>query len=94
MADDLELTDEEREHIKQRRKEKKQKEWQPRTADSYSSGEKEAAFDRLHKIAMGHFDEVKNDGRTKDIEHWCYEAVLELLGPGVWDALNSMDYER
>jgi hypothetical protein len=91
MADDLELTDEEREHIKERRAEKRRSEWRPKAASDYTAEEKATAFDGLHKIAMDHFDAVKNDGRTKDIEHWCYEAVLDLLGPGVWDALNSFD---
>jgi len=91
MADEeLVLTDEEKALIKKRRG----KQWNPRTADSYSAEEKVAKFDEMHKLAMDHFEEVKNDGRTKDIEHWCYEAVIELLGPGVWDVLNSIDHER
>jgi len=92
MADDLELTDEEREHIKARRAEKKQKAWNPKLASDYTPEEKAVAFDKIHKLALEHFEGKKKDGwGLKDVEHWFYEAGMELLGEGVWDVLNSFE---
>lgn len=91
MADEeLVLTDEEKALIKKRRK----KQWNPCELDSYSAEGKAAKFDELYKLARDHFDTKRKDGwGTKDIEHWCYEAVVGLLGEGVWDALNAMPDE-
>jgi hypothetical protein len=82
----VQLTDTEKALVEKHRVEQKRNAFQ---AAQYTDAQKVAEFDKLYKLASDHLKEVKTDGRTKDIEHWCYEAVIGLLGKGVWDVINS-----
>jgi hypothetical protein len=62
----------------------------PKTADDFTVEEKCKAFDELFKMARDHYDSVVEDGRyDSDDRHYMYEALVSLLGDGVWDVLNS-----
>ena len=63
----------------------------PKKLEDYSDDEKIEAFDKLYKVALGEFVHImENQCESKDIEHWCYEAIMELLGEGVWDITNDV----
>jgi hypothetical protein len=56
----------------------------------YTNEEKIKAFDGLYRMAVEHLEEVRKDGyAAEDFDHWCCEAVMGLLGNGVWDAVNA-----
>lgn len=83
----MELTNEEKTLVENHRAEKKPK-WKPRPASEYTAEEKAAAFDKFHKLAMEQWETRQKDSfGVKDMEHWCYEQVMELLGEGVWKAM-------
>jgi len=53
---------------------------------SYTDAEE--AFDAFYKTASDEFELRKKDSYgTKGFDHRCYEAVMDLLGPGVWKEL-------
>ncbi len=83
----MRLTKEEEEIIRQHRANSPH--WTPKKSTDYSVEEKAVKFDELHKLAMEAYEYEKDNGYPmKDIEHWCYEAVMPLLGDDVWDTFK------
>ena len=57
---------------------------------AYTDAEKIAAFDKLYAMAISNLEFAKNEGRPKhDIKQWMFEAVMGLLGIGVWEVYNK-----
>jgi len=68
------------------------KEWQPKDAADIPAQEKCEAFDRLHKMALDHFNLVAQEGyQDNDDKQWMYEAVMLLLGKDVFNIMNKLD---
>lgn len=85
----MKLTEEEQELIKKLRAEKA-KELPIKALDSYFASEKIAAFERLYAMALDNLNHAQaHGGEKKDFEHWCFEAVMDLLGPNVWKVYNG-----
>lgn len=56
----------------------------------YTDAEKIEWFDERYKDARDQFICIKNTGTThKDAAHYTWEAVIELLGEGIWIEWNS-----
>lgn len=72
-------------------KEEIEKEWQPRSLDSYMPTEKIEAFDMLYKVALDHYNEVLESGRSDDDDvHYIFEDVMTLfLGKDVFKSYNK-----
>jgi hypothetical protein len=66
-----------------------QREWLPPAASTYGMTEKAAAFDKLHALALSIYTDRMEGKRDDDERYWCYEAVMELLGKQVWDAMKG-----
>jgi len=70
--------------------------FQVRQLSEYTDAEKIAAFDKLYKFASGVYQARRNEERTKDSNHYAYEAVMELLTPKgernrvFWDHWNEL----
>lgn len=65
-------------------------EWQPRHISTYSSTQRSEAFGKLYTMALETFEHLRDKGcKPKDIEGYIYEEVMNLLGPGVWDAIKK-----
>jgi hypothetical protein len=48
-------------------------------------------FDNIVQTAKDYVADIENDREPRDIEHWCFEAVLEAVyGPKVWHWLNGL----
>ncbi len=83
----MQLTDEEWQLVSKLREEKAKKVF---VAKSYFDSEKCVAFDKLYKMALNELGAVQDNGiESKDFDHWCFEAIMNLLGPEVWDAYNE-----
>lgn len=79
--------------LEMREKERLQdiKEWNPKTLDSYTIEEKCAIFDALYGLAKEEMDcIIKCGDGLKDHDHWCFEAIMCLLGDHVWDSYNKL----
>lgn len=67
--------------------------WEPRSSEDYLTFEKLAIFNKLHKQALAHFNEVKKSGYSdEDAEHYIFESVMELLSKPkdpVWTHFNK-----
>ena len=89
MMNAMEVTDEERAMIEEARAEKA--DWKPFLEEDYTAREKCEAFDRLHAMALEEFERRIAGGHagSGDMEHYIYEAAMELLGKDVWDVLNA-----
>lgn len=64
-----------------------------RSLDSYSVEEKVECFDRFYQMAASHLEEVEGGVDDDDIEHWTFEAVMELLSSpetNIWKYYNSL----
>jgi hypothetical protein len=68
--------------------------WQPRPAEAYNAPARYAAFARLHALALSIWTRAQAGELGDDDRAACYEAVMGLLGPGVWAALEGMETER
>lgn len=62
----------------------------PKTVTDFTIDEKLLAFDRLHEMALQAFIDISEGLEDDDTEHYIYESVMQLLGPGVWDAVNKL----
>lgn len=83
----MNLTDEEKTLVDECRAKKKADAFVPK---SYTDSEKCRAFDKLYKMALDELDYAQTNGcESKDFSHWCFEAVMNLLGPKIWDAYNE-----
>lgn len=86
------LSDEEKELVERHRKAETIKAWKPRLATNYSVPEKIEAFNKIHALAMGHLHRTKQEEyQDEDFRHYAKEAVMELLGDGVFDALRRFE---
>jgi hypothetical protein len=87
----IEVSDEELQLILKFRAEKElTKAWKPVSANEYTPQEKEAAFNQLHKMALDHYNYLVKNGYTRnDGDHYIFEAVMELLGKGIWCAVRN-----
>lgn len=63
--------------------------FRPRNVSEISVQEKIDGFNKLYTLALENFDQIINGEKNGDMKHWCYEAVMNLLGPGVWDVINN-----
>lgn len=87
----MNLTEEEKELVLKHRQEKRN--FKPRELSSYTADEKVKHFDAIYTIAISEYKTclLNNFVGHKDIENWCYEVVMETLGKGIWDFINSFD---
>jgi hypothetical protein len=91
---DLRLTKEERELVLEHRREAEElakAEWEPRTCESYSAEEKLAWFQKMHEMAQEEYITRYHDEHgmgVKDMSHWMFEAVMDLLGDDVWKHMS------
>lgn len=62
-----------------------------RLVGSYSTKEKCEVFDKLYDMAMSILNEARENGdcADEDDEHYCFEAIMELLGKDVWKLYNK-----
>ena len=51
--------------------------------------ERRNALDNIHGMALAHYERRMSGESSKNDKHYIYEAVMGLLGEGVWDAMNS-----
>ncbi len=90
MKHRMTLTDEERNLVELHRNEQEEK-WKPKLADEFTVTEKLECFDRLHHMAFKNYHLLTDEGREGDyVEHYMYEAVMELLGDDVWGAVDEL----
>ncbi len=83
----MDLTPEETALIAEHRAKNKVSTFEPRT---YTNEEALEAFSGLYKMAREELEFVrKNKHTSKDFDHYAYEAVIDLLGSGVWEVFNA-----
>jgi hypothetical protein len=87
----MEVDDEERELLLKLRKEKARKEFQPKACGDIDDQIKIAGFNKLYGMALSIIEEGMQAGYINDdVGNWCYEAVMELLDPKIFDRLQEM----
>lgn len=69
--------------------------FQIRQVGNYSDAEKIEAFHRLHAFAAHLYANRRTNQRNKDKEHYCFEAIMELLAHKgqnrqFWDHYNNL----
>lgn len=58
--------------------------------EEYTSEEIFDKFTELYNLAKSNYNTAKDTGyEKKDIEHWCFEAIMELLGKDIWKEYNN-----
>jgi hypothetical protein len=62
----------------------------PKLPQDYTVGEKIAYFDLLHDQALNAFIDMTTDQYDDNTEHLIYEKVMEMLGSGIWPAVNRL----
>jgi len=61
-----------------------------RQLESYNSNEIFDKFKELYELAKENYLHAQEHGyEVKDIDHWCFEAVMGLLGEDIWDSYND-----
>lgn len=64
--------------------------FKPKEASDYTTEEKCRLFDDLLAKARDYYDRAtRGEWVDEDDEHYIFEAVIELLGEGVWDVINE-----
>jgi hypothetical protein len=64
--------------------------WRPKYHHEFTAAEKTVAFNKLHDLAMDHYSKVHDGKRDEDATQFIFEAVMELLGEGVWTEYNRL----
>lgn len=73
----------------------KAKAWQPKKLTDYTPAEREKLLADLYEMAAGELRALQTSERgQKDFDHFAYEAVMKLLGPDVFDAVNALDIDE
>jgi len=91
----FDISSEEKEMLINLRKEKAKKEWSPKACSDIDDQMKIALFNCIYGLATDSFAEGVREGRMpKDIEHWCYEAVMELLDDDIFAKMKEMGIVR
>lgn len=86
----MELTSEEKALVLKHRKAQRKK-ITVRELDDISGATRSAEYARLYALARENLDSLIDHGHeSKDIENWCYEAVMQLLGDDIFDKINPL----
>lgn len=85
-----ELSLEEQEIITRHREAKRFINWEPEDAQQILTEEKVEMHDRCYQLAMEQYNSLKERGQgIKDIEQLCYEQVMQLLNPEIFNILSK-----
>jgi hypothetical protein len=62
-----------------------------RTLESYTTQEKIQVFDSFYADAKNKLDQkiAGTYPEDDDDEHWCFEAIMNLLGKEIWNIWNK-----
>jgi len=85
------MSEEYEEYLKKLQEAKKKLETLP-TLVTLTDTQKIKGFETVFKLALEILDyKVKNGYEMKDSGHWCFEAVMNLLGEDIWAIYNALD---
>ena len=90
---ELILTDEEKELIIRTRKNAIKNKWMDKEEelDIFPDQEKIEWFNSVYLDAFKILEEHMYSDERKDVEHWCFERMMEILGEDIWEYWNQVD---
>lgn len=86
-----ELSKEEEGIIRKLREEKAFAAWEPKATKDIPDADKIKHFDLLYRYALEIYGHAKaKHYKSVDTEHYCFEAIMSLLGPDIWQHWNKI----